>query len=525
MPGTPNVFVGHLSGDILPAQDWDSNWSLTETSFLDHGAYIVSGLAVTIGTGLSVNVASGNAVIGADIAFASFVIPSLANTNTNHLWILQNGTGTSNTSGTPPANSAKLGTCVTAGGVVTSVNMGRTSGRQQFHQPQDLILGGPAAGTTSAGHPDALNLANWNATDIEGKSCFGVLPAGATTALSPPVTITLDDGNQNSVQTALTIGHTYNAGGGAAGIGVEFDMLVESSTNGTNKIAANLQATLTDLTPATATGKLALRVIANNAQVTPLTVATGDIRIPQATVASGQHGLLNIGSGGFDGSGGHFSGDTPGTLLAMNAPSGYSGTYIDVQVNGVRKFYLDQFGTLFRLSAPVGTANDGQLSIGDTFAAFDGSSGGHYVGSANGTYIAVNGASGFTGHLLNLQVNGVSQFIVGAGGVATVANKVATNGFQAAQSTKTTTYTLLTTDYTIFGDASGGSFTITLPTAASGTGQVYVIVKSVATANVLTLKGNGAELIQTAPGVSANTLAVTTFVQVQSNGTSWFEIG
>ncbi len=178
----PNIFPSHLSGDTLPAADWDNSFALVEASFIDHGAYIVSGLAVTIGTGLSVAVASGNAIIGADIPFASFVIPSLADNTTNHLYVLQNGTGTSNTTGTPPANSAKLGTCVTAAGVVSSVTMGRTSGRQQFRQPQDLVNGGPSAGTASAGHPDALNLANWNATDAEGKSCYGALPAGASRA-------------------------------------------------------------------------------------------------------------------------------------------------------------------------------------------------------------------------------------------------------------------------------------------------------------------------------------------------------
>jgi hypothetical protein len=390
---------------------YNANMVEAEASLADLGPYVITGLTISAGTGLSAAVAAGTASIGGRVTLAApTTAAGLTDSTVNHIYILNSGAATSNTTGTAPANSAKLGTATTAGGVVTSVAMGRTSGRQQFQQPQNLVLGGAASGITSAGHPRAANLAQWNATQAEGFEVFGVLPSGAVPATSPPVTYTLNDANQNTVQTVLTLEHTYNAGGGATGIGTELDFSVETSTNGTNKIAANLQATLTDLTPATATGKLAFRVIANNAQVTPLTVATGDIRIPQATVATSQHGLLNIGSGGFDGSGGHFTGDSPGTLLALNAPSGYSGTYIDVQKNAVRLLYLDQFGTLFRLSAPVGTANDGQLSLGPDFAHFDGSSGGHFVGNANGQYLAINTETGFAGDLVRFQHHGSDRY-------------------------------------------------------------------------------------------------------------------
>lgn len=158
----------------------NANWTLVENSFLDIGHYIISGLVPSAGTGLSVAVALGTASIGGRVtAAAPFTIAGLTDATVNHLWILNTGAGTSNTTGIAPANSAKIGTATTAGGVVTSVNTGRTSGRQQFLQPQVLVPGGPAAGLTSAGHPDALNLAQWNLTDVEGKSFYGVLPAGA----------------------------------------------------------------------------------------------------------------------------------------------------------------------------------------------------------------------------------------------------------------------------------------------------------------------------------------------------------
>src|SRR5436190_14479 len=115
--------------------------------------------------------------------------PFNGTTHNNNLQLIENSladlgpyviSGLTFAAGTAPANSAKLGTATTAAGVVTSVAMGRTSGRQQFQQPQNLVHGGPSAGTASAGHPRAVNLAQWNATQAEGFEVFGTLPAGAT---------------------------------------------------------------------------------------------------------------------------------------------------------------------------------------------------------------------------------------------------------------------------------------------------------------------------------------------------------
>lgn len=242
---------------------YNANMVLAEHSFADLGPYVISGLAISIGTGLSVNVASGTASIGGRVTIAgSFTIPGLTDNTTNHLWVLNTGAGTSNTSGTPPANSAKLGTCVTSGGVVTSVAMGRTSGRQQFVQPQNLVPGGPSAGTASAGHPDGLNFANWNLTDAEGKSCFGVLPAGAVTSASLPAdvaytdvanvfthasgnTFKISDAATNTTPATVTVQHRTSAvpvSGFGAAIPFQFD-------NGANALKTFGQITSMVTTP------------------------------------------------------------------------------------------------------------------------------------------------------------------------------------------------------------------------------------------------------------------------------------
>jgi hypothetical protein len=298
--------------------------------------YVVSGLVPSIGSGLSVSVTAGHAIIGADINIAApFVIPSLTPLVTNWLWLQQNGTGTSTLTATPPANSVLLGTCLCGASTVTSVNTGRTSGRQQFVQPQNLVPGGLAAGLTSAGHPDGLDLSKWGATDAEGQIFFGVLPAGAI------------------------------AGAGA--------VLASANT------------------------------------------FTNQNTFSQVAAATAQHGVVNIGAGGFTGAANNFAGLSTGTLLAINSTAGFTGGLIEAEVGGVPRFYLDYQGTvILQGPGPGATAGTGLLSVGN--APFDGASAGHFVGSGSGTQIAGNAPTGYGGSLIDLQLAGLSRFSISAAG-------------------------------------------------------------------------------------------------------------
>jgi len=61
-------------------------------------------------------------------------------------------------------------------------------------------------------------------------------------------------------------------------------------------------------------------------------------------------------------------------------------------------------GWLFVPVAPTASANYGLVSLGS--GAFDGSTSGFFTGSASGTVLAINTASGFTGNLISAQLNG-----------------------------------------------------------------------------------------------------------------------
>lgn len=88
-----------------------------------------------------------------------------------------------------------------------------------------------------------------------------------------------------------------------------------------------------------------------------------------------------------------------------------------------------------------------------------------------------------------------------------------------AVASKTTTYTATANDDVILADASGGSWTLTLPAAASNTGKVYHVKKTDSGTNTVTVDGNASETIN---GATTVILKVQNEVlSIVSNGTNW----
>ncbi len=88
--------------------------------------------------------------------------------------------------------------------------------------------------------------------------------------------------------------------------------------------------------------------------------------------------------------------------------------------------------------------------------------------------------------------------------------------------TKTSHYTMVTaTDFYAGFDSTSGAITVTLPAAASNNRTVYVIRKTVAHANAVTIDPNGAELID---GGATLAVADNTAKWIMCNGTGWVTI-
>lgn len=94
------------------------------------------------------------------------------------------------------------------------------------------------------------------------------------------------------------------------------------------------------------------------------------------------------------------------------------------------------------------------------------------------------------------------------------------SGITFSVASKTANYTLVSTDYLILADTTGGAFTLTLPTAVGNTGKQFVIKRTnQALASILTVDTTSS---QTIDGVTTTTLN-TQYEQIMviSDGANW----
>lgn len=113
--------------------------------------------------------------------------------------------------------------------------------------------------------------------------------------------------------------------------------------------------------------------------------------------------------------------------------------------------------------------------------------------------------------------------VVGRATTDTLTNKTLTNptinGETRASVSKTGAYTLTSSDRHIRADASGGGFTIDLPTASGITGKIYKIKKIDSTNNIVIIDASTTETIE---GMLTWELRNPfDFVEVISDGTNW----
>jgi hypothetical protein len=88
---------------------------------------------------------------------------------------------------------------------------------------------------------------------------------------------------------------------------------------------------------------------------------------------------------------------------------------------------------------------------------------------------------------------------------------------------KTAAYTLTNRETVCLANATTAAFTVTLPPAAQCVGRPYIIKKTDATVNAVTVDGNGAETIDGA--LTRALLVQYSFIMLASDGTNWFIIG
>ena len=131
-------------------------------------------------------------------------------------------------------------------------------------------------------------------------------------------------------------------------------------------------------------------VITGPLRVGAATGGAGIFTVPVAPTASANYGLVSLGSGPFDGAtAGFFAGHASGTVLAINAASGFGGNLLDLQVAGASKLSVSPTLVALGGSVPTITFTDPTLRIER------GGNGGLLIHSGDpySTYLGHGGAS------------------------------------------------------------------------------------------------------------------------------------
>ena len=221
---------------------------------------------------------------------------------------------------------------------------------------------------------------------------------------------------------------------------------------------------------------------------------------------------------------------TPTVLTSVGSISATAASTISAPVrigsSTARSASLDVDGT-FSVSgtSTLGTIlvmpEASTLTAGTTTGLKIGGATSQKLGFFNATPVVRQGATtdlGTTLSNLGFRASGSAYPITTSGTVA-LTGLVSSNTMDLGYVAKTANYTITTSDYLI--DCTSGTFTVTLPTASSATaGKLFVVKNS--GAGVITVQGNGAELID-----AANTKALAvqySLVAVMSTGTKWIII-
>lgn len=186
----------------------------------------------------------------------------------------------------------------------------------------------------------------------------------------------------------------------------------------------------------------------------------------------------------------------PGTATAGTAPLKFSsGTLLSSPEAGAMEFNSD---TLYF------TITTG--SVRKTIATYDDSS-----GATGDMYYRNSGGS-----LTRLPIGSSNNMLKVSGGLPAWGDLT----FNTA--TKTSNYTVTTSDTVLLADAASGNITITLPAASSSSGYRFFIKRIDNSGNTVTVQRAGSDTID---GATSQTLDLQyTSITVVSNGSNWYII-
>jgi hypothetical protein len=142
------------------------------------------------------------------------------------------------------------------------------------------------------------------------------------------------------------------------------------------------------------------------------------------------------------------------------------------------------------------------------------------MGTAN-TGMAVIFLTGGTSEATNERLRILGTGSVGVNNSSPNSTLFVRGSFATTNVTRTASATLSATDFSTVCNNTTGAVTMTLPTAVGIAGRVYILKKTSAAGNNVTVAGyNGTETID-----GATTYTITnqySYLMIQSNGTNWY---
>jgi hypothetical protein len=139
----------------------------------------------------------------------------------------------------------------------------------------------------------------------------------------------------------------------------------------------------------------------------------------------------------------------------------------------------------------------------------------------SGAVLFMNGTNDVAQNNNNLYFDAVNYRLSVAAGQTPASTLQVGGSVGTAIVTKTASYTASANDYTILCNNTAGAITIALPPASGCAGRIYVIKKTSAAGNNVTVQGyEDADLIDGSPIYSITTQY--SYIEIQSDGTSWW---
>jgi len=372
----------------------------------------------------------------------------------------------------------------------------------------------PAANATTDGYLTSADWTTFNNKQPSGTyvtSVTGTSPVVSSGGTTPAISIPAANATTNGYLTS-TDWSTFNSKqpSGTYVTSVSGTSGRISSTGGTTPVIDLVTTTVTAATYGNASTVATFTVDAYGR----LTAASNaSIAIGVAAVSGAVPNTVNVIAGTGLSGGGALTGN-----VTLNATANSTNQKVTVQNNGVAVGSDPAINFIPGTNITITTDDDSANTRSNVTIS---TSGLGTMATQNANNVTISGG---TIQNVALTLDSLDSTPIGNSSPSTaVFTTMSTSGLYATIVTKTSAYTLTTTDFTVLGNASTGAFTLTLPTAVNASGQIYTLKKVDSSANAVTISTTSS---QTIDGLSSYALSYQyQGLQVQSTNSNWVIIG